>query len=160
MNNDKIITMEKYGDTYKIERRFNYLEMYINNYYQGLYKNTQTFLRFLYVSISRAKSASQLHFLYEQVQEVANEFVSNEPLFDYLSNVNKIDTDSPTLCSSDILDTILSTLSTFLPNLPICPVYNIDTPEHLVMGHILNTLETPAKPYQFTEYKHIGYAGI
>jgi len=35
MNNDKIITMEKYGDTYKIERRFNYLEMYINNYYQG-----------------------------------------------------------------------------------------------------------------------------
>lgn len=35
MNNDKIITMEKYGDTYKIERRFNYLEMYINNNYQG-----------------------------------------------------------------------------------------------------------------------------
>jgi hypothetical protein len=35
MNNDKIITMEKYGDTYKIERRHNYLEMYINNQYQG-----------------------------------------------------------------------------------------------------------------------------
>lgn len=29
------ITIEKYGDTYEIRRRFNYLEMYINNHYQG-----------------------------------------------------------------------------------------------------------------------------
>ena len=35
MNNEKIIIMEKYGDTYEIRRRFNYLEMYINNSYQG-----------------------------------------------------------------------------------------------------------------------------
>lgn len=35
MDNEKIITMEKYGDTYEIRRRFNYLEMYINNHYQG-----------------------------------------------------------------------------------------------------------------------------
>lgn len=114
----------------------------------GLYKNTQTFLRFLYVSISRAKSASQLHFLYEQVQEVVNSFVSNEPLFDYLKNVNKVDTDSPTLCSSDILDTIISTLSGLLPKLMKCPVYIIDTSSHLVMGQVLKTLETPAIPYQ------------
>ena len=114
----------------------------------GLYKNTQTFLRFLYVAISRAKLASQIHFLYEQVQEVANNFVSNEPLFDYLSNVNKVDTDSPTLCSSDILDTILSTLSSLLPNVIECHVYKSDTSSHLVMGHVSNTLVTPAKPYQ------------
>ena len=121
----------------------------------GLYKNTQTFLRFLYVSISRAKSASQLHFLYEQVQEVANGFVSNEPLFDYLSNVNKVDTDSPTLCSSDILDTIISTLSTFLPNVTKCPVYKSDILSHLVMGHVSRTQATPAMAYQIYFDNHL-----
>ena len=35
MDNEKTITMKKYGDTYEIRRRFNYLEMYINNHYQG-----------------------------------------------------------------------------------------------------------------------------
>ena len=35
MDNEKIITMEKYGDTYKICISFDYLNMYINNSYQG-----------------------------------------------------------------------------------------------------------------------------
>ena len=34
MNNDKIV-LEKYGDTYEIKIHSNYLEMYINNQYQG-----------------------------------------------------------------------------------------------------------------------------
>lgn len=35
MNNEKIITMEKYGDTYEIHIKHNYLDMYINNQYRG-----------------------------------------------------------------------------------------------------------------------------
>lgn len=35
MNNEKIITMEKYGDTYEIYIRHLYLEMHINGSYQG-----------------------------------------------------------------------------------------------------------------------------
>lgn len=35
MDNEKIITMEKYGDTYKICISFDYLNMHINNSYQG-----------------------------------------------------------------------------------------------------------------------------
>lgn len=35
MNNEKIITMRKYGDTYEIHIRHLYLEMYINGLYQG-----------------------------------------------------------------------------------------------------------------------------
>lgn len=35
MNNEKIITMKKYGDTYKICISFDYLNMHINDSYQG-----------------------------------------------------------------------------------------------------------------------------
>lgn len=58
----------------------------------------------------------------------------------------------------DSLDTILSTLSTFLPNLAICPVYKMDTLQHLVKGQISNTLETPAKAYQINFDEHFAVA--
>ena len=35
MDNEEIITMKKYGDTYKICIKFDYLNMYINNSNQG-----------------------------------------------------------------------------------------------------------------------------
>lgn len=35
MDNEKIITMKKNGDTYEIRIRHNYLDMYINDQYQG-----------------------------------------------------------------------------------------------------------------------------
>lgn len=72
-----------------------------------------------------------------------------------MKNVNKVDTDSPTLCSSDILDFILTTLSGLLPNVTICPLYKMDNSSHLVKGQVLKTLETPAISYQINFDNHL-----
>ncbi len=70
-------------------------------------KHNQTFLRFLYVAISRAEYSSQIHFFTEQVKEIIEDFKENEPLEDYLDiahNQKVIYTSSAELTSSDILE--------------------------------------------------------
>lgn len=74
-------------------------------------KHNQTFLRFLYVAISRAEYSSQIHFFTEQVKEIVQDFKENEPLLDYLDiahNQKIIHTSSSELCSIDILDFVLN----------------------------------------------------
>lgn len=74
-------------------------------------KHNQTFLRFLYVAISRAEYSSQIHFFTEQIKEIVQDFKENEPLKDYLNiahNQKVVHTSSSELCSTDILDYILS----------------------------------------------------
>ena len=72
-------------------------------------KHNQTFLRFLYVAISRAEKSSQIHFFSEQVNEIINDFHENEPLYDYLDishNQEVCHTSSAYLSSINILDFI------------------------------------------------------
>ena len=82
--------------------------------------NNQSLLRFLYVALSRPEYSRQIHFCYEQVKEVIENYRYNGPLYDYLDiahNPKCIHTSSSELCISDILETISYRLSGCLPNL-------------------------------------------
>lgn len=100
-------------------------------------KHNQTFLRHLYVAISRAQKSSQVHFFYEDVKDLQDRFVFSGPMTDYLSSASQalaeVSSTSSEICTKDILNEI------FLPiisghNVTLIPAHGMDKLSHLVQG--------------------------
>lgn len=120
----------------------------------GISSHNQTFLRFLYVALSRVEYSNQLHFEKTNLENALKGFKENEPLFDYLDiahNQNVVHTSSADICSKDILnEIIIDNLKKILPYLLKNPVYikeSLEDMEYFGIGNNKESLYTKNVSY-------------